>query len=511
MRALILLWVMLFYLAFYFSASAQDNMRASQWVLGFESNKLDIASNTMLPLGPPSPALTNGYSSICDTNGKLVLYCNGFYLYNNIPLNVDWPSGNWDSINCPLGMKYRNHYGGDGRSTQMSLILPKKDNTYYVISTAMSDSAYDLWQGPSLSPDSFFMDALNYAVIDMDANGGKGQVLQKNVMLSRAVMSHHWTSAVRHGNGKDWWLMKPLRNKHHFMRFLVTETGIYGPYMQYLNSDTIPIGVYGQCKFSEDGTKFAMVHANIFSQAYLYDFDRCTGLLSNYHKLYVPQDTAVPYDWPTGVSFSPNGKLLYVNTYIKVQQYDLADTSLTPLEVGDYGANSAEHFNSNTAINGKIYIGNANGVSMAMATIDSPNVKGLGCAYNKTGLTTTLANFNNVPNITNYGLGAVNKGAGYDGCWPTLIENGALESGNAVVNIFPNPASTKVQCVILGSGFTTGTIKLYDVFGRLLQKQAFAAHSTADTIDVAPFARGTYLCIVCLDNGYTYTTKVILQ
>jgi hypothetical protein len=471
------------------SSNGQDSKRNNQWLLGLGINVLDFNSITpnLHPTLNTTGGVTNGYSSISDTNGRLRLMCSGFFLGDSNGEIIKYPSGNWDSINCPSGVKYRSHYGNDGRNTQMSIILPKEGNTYYVITTGMSDSAYDAWQATGAYT-SYTLDVLNYAVVNMDSNQGKGKVLSKNnIIVKNANLSPTWMSAVRHGNGKDWWLIKPLKDQHKFVRCQVSEQGIGAPEFQDLGLPGILAAQYGQCKFSEDGSKFVMVNSSIYTnQAFLYDFDRCTGLLSNFRKLVVPFDTTQLWDYPTGVSFSPNGKLLYVNTYIKVQQYDLADTSLTPLEVGYYGPNSAEHFNSNTAINGKIYIGNFHGVSIAMATIDSPNVKGLGCGYNKIGLTTTLSNFKSVPNITNYGLGAVNKGAGYDGCWPTLIENGEVKSSSAEILAYPNPAHTEIKIENVH-----GVLEVFDVAGKLMCSRQCA--SNVCTLDVCNWASGMYV------------------
>jgi hypothetical protein len=57
---------------------------------------------------------------------------------------------------------------GGGIFDQTSIILPKKDNTYYVFSTGMSDSVANNYINHVYSE----FDVLNYSVVDMDSNAG---------------------------------------------------------------------------------------------------------------------------------------------------------------------------------------------------------------------------------------------------------------------------------------------------------------------------------------------------
>jgi hypothetical protein len=212
---------------------AQEKLRGVNWSVGFaptlliqfDSSQI-VSLDTLNNLG-----LTFGSSCISDTNGTLKIICNGHYILGK--------DGNWiengDSINTPLGFKLFNYYHGDGFWNQMSIILPKKDNQYYVFTTGMSDAAYDDWK---VAKTDFRFDILSYHIVDMDANAGAGKVVSKNnILMKDARLSHNRMTAVRHANGRDWWLIKPHQWRQTFYTFLVTPDKIEGPYTYQIPFD----------------------------------------------------------------------------------------------------------------------------------------------------------------------------------------------------------------------------------------------------------------------------------
>jgi hypothetical protein len=234
----ILLWIIVN------QSFAQEYKRGNIWTCGyFPAVTLNFNSNLFVDTfknkinSLPFPLFTIGLSSICDTNGHLQISSNGFILYNVNGNGIK----NWEGINSPFGTKLQDYYDNDGFFNQMSLILPKKNNQYYVFTTGMSDGAYDDWK---VTQTEFRFDVLTYHVVDMDAQGGQGEVVAKNkILMQDAYLSHNRMSAVRHANGRDWWLVKPHRNEQKFYLFLVQPDTILGPYEQVVpfNMDSIPI------------------------------------------------------------------------------------------------------------------------------------------------------------------------------------------------------------------------------------------------------------------------------
>jgi hypothetical protein len=73
--------------------------------------------------------------------------------------------------------------------------------------------------------------------------------------------------------------------------------------------------VWGQAVFSPDGSKYVLFTDHALD---LYDFDRCSGELTNHQSLYFPDSV-----YRTGIAFSPNNRFLYANTQLNIFQYDL--------------------------------------------------------------------------------------------------------------------------------------------------------------------------------------------
>ena len=167
------------------------------WVLGFAPVlRMDFGQTPLLvDTTKFLTGLTNGNSCISDTLGRLQLLTNGFYVFDQDAKVI----AGGEKINTPLGTKLFDYYNGDGLWNQMSLILPKKNNQYYVFTTGMSDGAYDDWK---VTQTEFRFDVLTYHVVDMDAQDGQGEVVAKNkILMQDAYLSHNRMSAVRHANG----------------------------------------------------------------------------------------------------------------------------------------------------------------------------------------------------------------------------------------------------------------------------------------------------------------------
>jgi hypothetical protein len=488
---------------------AQDLRHGEEWIFGVNLVKGNFANTlaTTSALWNNTGGITHGYSSLADTNGKLRVICNGFYIADSNGKLVGIADGTFDSINCPFGTKFRDHFQGDGRYAQMSLILPKQGNTYYVFTTGMTDSAYIVANG-GLNPDSFAFDQLCYHVVNMDSNAGAGKILCKNVVLSRGQrLSHYSMQAVKHGNGKDYWLVKQLKDRHEFLIWLVSADTIIGPTYQSFPLPQMPWALYGQSKFSEDGNYFAFCNNNYQNEIHLYDFDRCTGTLSNYKLLHIPYDsvTSPIDDWVTGLSFSPNNRYLYANTYFNLYQIDLQALADSPVHIAYYGANSAQFFNSNTAINGKIYIGNFHGVWQSMATIDSPNNKGLACSYDSAGFSTPFTNLQSVPNICNYGLGKVNLGTAYDGCWPLAIDT-TVELAASSTILYPNPATDYIMLQTAQAA----VLSITNMQGQVLLQHTVQGSAVPQRISLPAYTNGVYFYTIALSNGTCKAGKLLL-
>jgi hypothetical protein len=65
----------------------------------------------------------------------------------------------------------------------------------------------------------YFYDKLSYTVVDMALDNGNGMVSEKESLLIKDTL-HDNIAAVRHGNGRDWWIVNshgPDRGLYYFI------------------------------------------------------------------------------------------------------------------------------------------------------------------------------------------------------------------------------------------------------------------------------------------------------
>jgi hypothetical protein len=125
--------------------------------------------------------------------------------------------------------------------------------------------------------------------------------------------------AIRHANGRDWWIICRRATGNKFVLYLQSPYGIEGPFMQSIGPTYNALEPNSEIDVSRDGSKIVFITVNGIVD--VFDFDRCTGTLSNYLDLrQLPLDIINLY---SGCSFSPNGKRLYVSQASSLWQFDL--------------------------------------------------------------------------------------------------------------------------------------------------------------------------------------------
>jgi hypothetical protein len=363
-------------------------------------------------------------------------------------------------------------------------------------------------------------DVLNYSVVDMDSNNGKGKVVQKNVVL--ADKQHYYNTAlqaVKHPNGKDWWLVKADCNFNRYQEFLVKEDTILGPFYQYYQDTSSYCYWIGQLYFNQEGTKMACsnkgdryynngVVGYVPTRVDIYDFNRCNGELIHKKKYIVPYDTSTypGNDFKMGICFSPNSKLLYVSNTYSIYQIDLEDTN-TNNAIFIHGPDTSDlsyfawYHNMATAPDGKLYIGNYHGTRKYMSYIDKPNVKGLGCQFMPQGLWQPYTNLKSPPNMPNYGLGEDTTQI----CWP--LSNYAPVGQTEPWVVYPNPTFNELTLVCKGAE----QVMVYDVLGRLHLSVPLNKDIVENKINTATLAQGVYIVKIQRADQSVFTTKIIKE
>ena len=172
---------------------------------------------------------------------------------------------------------------------------PAVSNQYYLFSTGVTGN-YGLY----------------YSIIDMSLDSGRGAVVQKNLQLL-PYPSDDGLTCVKHGNGRDWWVIFRKNGfyagwyDNRFYKYLVSPAGINLVDSQSIGSQDLSSLM--RYTFNKNGDKLAMVMYDGLIETF--DFDRCTGTLSNYQQIR-PLGSSSDALW--SCAFSPDSRFLYIST-----------------------------------------------------------------------------------------------------------------------------------------------------------------------------------------------------
>ena len=298
-----------------------------------------------------------GCATICDgITGQLLFYTDGISVWNR------------NHIVMPNGTGLTGH----SSSTQSGLIVPQpgSPNLYYVFTVAAA----------------FFPGGMSYSVVDMNLQGGFGDVTGiKNISLL-AEGTEKVTSAC-HANGTDYWVVTHAWNNANFHAYHLSSTGL----------NTTPVvssGVFnitgnqgsklGQLKISPDGTKIA--HCTWTGNTLeVCDFNNSTGQVSNCITL-----LSAGEEYAT--EFSPDGtKLYYASCCVSpntLVQFDLSSGNLATINASKTTIGGGNGFPGR----GSLQLGPDNKIYCALLTsnhlgvINNPNNLGAACNYVEVGL-----------------------------------------------------------------------------------------------------------------------------
>ncbi|HKC67324.1 MAG TPA: gliding motility-associated C-terminal domain-containing protein [Bacteroidia bacterium] len=351
-----------------FFAKSQTGKEACNWAfdkqcsLNFSSGSPVINSDCML-------TTEEGSASISDRNtGQLLFYTDGNWVYNRN--NQLMPNG--DSLSQP-----------SFSSTQAALIVPKPGsaNLYYLISADAAAYSAVFNSSPYINI------GVKYAIIDMNLQGGLGDVVVKRKTLTPPITTEKLTGA-RHCNGKDFWILTHPFNSNAFNAYLLTENGLdtipvtsnTGTIQQNISGTNLEAA--GYMKISPNGKKLALAVTQPTAFIEIFDFDNSTGKVSNPHKITYNFSLNNQYSEPYGIAFSPDNTKLYTNmtTQNVILQYDLNVFNDSAIKASEtIIINRQDVWSLQLGPDGKIYI--ACNSSNCLDVINLPNKKGTLCNY----------------------------------------------------------------------------------------------------------------------------------
>ncbi len=371
----------------YFNDTILSNQNGIE-ILTFPEGKLNIQQNTQLQRFKFNGTNT----SLSDSSGNVLSYTNGVHIGN-----ADWEiMDNGEHITDALE-------GSGEVVSQWFLALQYPEQPQKQIFFYEQDSFTSVL--------SVHATKLRYCIVDMSENSGLGKVTERDILLIEDTLSLGKINAVKHANGRDWWVFVNEKNANRFHRLLLdpNEVHLYGNQTIGL---TVVDGV-GQSAFSPNGEHYFIYGTVSSSQgAYidLYDFDRCEGLFYNHRQYHF-----IERNWGGG-AFSPNSRYLYINRHTKAYQYDLEapDVWASRIQVAEYDGYldpfNTTFFYMQLAPDGKIYSSSTNGVS-SLHVIHSPDEPGHACQYQQHGIKLPTYNSYSIPTFPNYRLGPLDGSA----------------------------------------------------------------------------------------------------
>ena len=496
-----------------FSQNMQAQLHDAKWLLC--SGKYNLHSNILLEFDTvnsnPTINLTKTFipilienASICDANGDFLFFTNGTRIFDK---NFNFMAGG--NLAPPLDTNGW-AYGLAQRHGCMFLPWPNDTNKYLLLHTTkelLLPMSYAGWI-PYHIPSHLYA-----TVLDKSLNGGNGGIVSINQVILTDTLTN-WAgglSVTKHANGRDWWILVKKHYNNKFYKFLFTPSGIQSTGFQLIGLDSqVRLGDF--YIYSPNGEVLAGVIG--VHEIALFNFDRCTGMLSNYQVLNNPNNANGGLE---DLDFSSNSRYLYTPERLRIFQYDLLDINtpgavqLTRVHVADtqFVSSSCDSLNNITtfypfgqlALNGKIYYP-SNYYCNELSYFESPDSAGLLSNFQYGGLNILSFNASAVPYFPNYRLGPI-AGSACD-----TLSVGIEEWQASQVLIFPNPTQKSIN-VSLGRTCEEIQCKFYNMQGQMLfqEKRNFG---NAFTLDISDLSKGLYLLeIVC--NAGRVVKKVVVE
>ena len=454
-----------------------------------------------------SPLTASSSASYSNSVGLLKGFSNGVQMYNSnfiLMENGDslGYSADWDSI--PVYYTGGEFYSGEflpwpGQADNKAVYL------HYVVYYFTSSYRHkELW----------------YTIVDLDANDGKGKVVEKNVVLSDDV--YHFT-CIQHGNGKDWWIISMKEDLIEFDIFLLSESGI-----KHINNKTFSLPV-----FYSNYNRSPLISSQrgdwIYRQfnhepGYLFQFDRCTGEIQYKTEIGIPDTILVPNSFGMSLPISsPNGQFIYSNFYDQVivkgkkisrprlmqANLEVTDPSfqfLTQEDLTDDVIFFPEH-----SSNGEIfYIYIREDTIYSLITIHRPDDP-----LDECGLEIPGKEFPpgfrtpSTPRFPNYRLGPL---VGSE-CDTVTTSVAVPEMGKTYdLTLTPNPSSGPVDMEITLPEYQGHNVvcDVIDGLGKIVCTHSFPPFSYRQTLDISAFAPGLFVVQLIVDGRVVKAEKLVV-
>ncbi len=491
---------LLLYLILLFNSNCKAQYNNNAWCFG-DSVYIDWNNPSNPVIDRSSIKFLSGSTSIGDSNG-IIAYSsrNDFFA----PVNGKV----WNKYHQQ--MQNGNYiYGGGWYHERLFLPVPGSDSLLYLFSCCVTSSCpYGLY----------------YSIVDLSANSDSGAVIQKNVPINN-YPAFDALMAVRHGNGRDWWLLYQrwdgtgsLTYNDYFV-YLVDSFGIH--FNSQINSGAGHKTGGGHLSVSQQGNSFACVTWRGLIQ--IFNFERCSGSISLLDSV---QTESLPPIYSNNMScaFSPDGSKLYITEYSQTSnpsrliQYDLNAPSIAGSATIIHNFNDPNIGISDLKLapDGKIYLSamDESGswiysdtmftyINQNLSVINHPDSLGLACDFQPFSFSLGGARtYYGLPNNPDYELGAW-VGSPCDTLTVGLTPNPSPEERGAWIQAWYNHEWNMIHVNAAQLKGRKGVLRLMDIEGRVVFEkpaEVLAGGYYTTEIYMNEFVSGVYVVNLVTDR-----------
>jgi hypothetical protein len=440
-----------------------------------------------------------GTTSICDSLGDLLFYSDGCQVN----------SSNNETINGAESINFGNIYenfcvphrlGYPSASGMITIRVASKK--YFLLNEHTS------YAGSSIN--SRVHGLLKTIII---GNQDSLMAFHNNDFIFEDTVVGGQMATCRHANGRDWFLVSPKFPTNEILVLYINKDTIFVKNRQSIGPAFVFRDLGSQNGvFSPDGTKYARVGEQ--TGIVIYDFDRCTGVLSNVVHIpwYVPPPVAC-----NGLAISPNSRYLYFAGITWVEQFDLwaTDIAASRIRVSTWDYTFINGWDAwfgqpILAPNGKIYMGGPTHGLRSYHKIDYPDSAGLACH-----VVQHVDTFQHIlglamPRFPNFRLGKI-EGSPCDTIG--LVQTSAAVEREVSLHLKPNPAQEYTVVDVTLPTYEDGgsyTVRLCDIAGRVLWRQGLSSYQSLQRIELGGRAAGVYWVQVLHQGRVVEVEKLVV-
>lgn len=449
----------------------------------FDSNSLNYFKDSLNKIN-----ISGTYTSLSTPDNNYFIYSNGYTLANK----------NHDTLLYGTGLSpggTYNNWSTIGNPTPYSAVLlplPGSDNFMAIIHT------------DNFNTGSYHAENVYLSIIDPTFNNNQGAVTIKNQLVANDTFNIGALLVNRHANGRDWWVLLKRNYQNDFFTFLLSPLGVELKQIQSMGAPVARFG--GQGIFSPDGKM--MAGFNNGYQLRIYDFDRCSGQLSNMRYKFITSETG------GGTAFSPNSRFLYICKWDSLWQFDTQAPDIMASQtfidkIDTTFSDPATGFISGwcymyLAADGKIYLQNFSGVMLNV--INNPDMPGQACNFVQNQIQCPTYYYATVPTYVNLDLKQVHGSI----CDTLGVGNEEITIKNQQLKIAPNPSHGHIN-IEFPVQEISGMLYVYDVNGKQVYSEYVSPYTYIKNINLQGKLSSGMYAVSLVFGQQRFLGKIILD